>query len=152
MHGLQPMVPPPLHRNSFHSRLPKTGHVQLPNMLHPGPTCSSHKRGGVLGYGANTFDSLFWRIPLLAVFLHRTPLSCSDELFRPRNCIRGGRQVPAVQLQWNSTLSRRTSGLPSPSPGVGRLCARDHTRRELFPERVHRLCYHKARSLARMWW
>ena len=32
----------------------------------------------------------------------------------------------AVQLQRHSALTCRTAGLPSPSPSVGRLCARDH--------------------------
>ena len=94
------------------------------------------QRGGVLGYGANTFDSLFWGLPLAAVPLYRIPLSCPDEPFRSRTCLRGG-QVPAVQLQWHSTLPHRTAGLPSLSLGVGRLCARDQTWRELFPQRVH---------------
>ena len=92
------------------------------------------------------------RLPLPEVPLHRTPLSRPHEHFHSRTCLRG-RQVSAVQLQWHTTLPRRTAGLPSPRPGVGRLCARDQTRRELFPQRVHRLCHHQARSPRRMrWW
>ena len=38
MHGVRPVVPPPLHWNSLHSRLTAAGPVELPHMLYPGPT------------------------------------------------------------------------------------------------------------------
>ena len=45
-------------------------------------------------------------------------------------------------MQWHSTLPCRTAGLPSPPPGVGRLCVRDQTQHEHFHQRAHRLCHH----------
>ena len=55
---VQTMVPPPLRRNPFHGKLPVADPVELPNMFHPSPTCSTHQRDG---YGADTFDLFFQR-------------------------------------------------------------------------------------------
>ena len=119
------------------ARLPAAGPVELPNMLHPGPTSSPHPRGGVLRHGVDMFYSLFRGLPLPEFFF--PPLSRPDEHFRSRTGLRG-RQVSAVKLQRHTTLPRRTAGLLPPSPSVGRQCSRDQTLHELFPQRVHRLC------------
>ena len=58
MHGVQPVVPPLLCWNPFHSKLPASGPMELPHMFHPGPIYSTYQRGGVLRHGADTFDPL----------------------------------------------------------------------------------------------
>ena len=45
------MVPSQLLRDSFSSRLPAVGSVELPHMLHPSPTCSAYQGAGVLRLG-----------------------------------------------------------------------------------------------------
>ena len=82
--------------------------------------------------------------------LDLTPLP--DEHDRSGICLRG-EHVPVVQLQQQSTLPCITAGLLSLSPRVGYLCARDQTQRELFPQRVHRVCDHQMQASARRgWW
>ena len=75
-------------------------------MLCPCPTCSAQKRGGVLGYGVNPFDSLIWGFPLPAVPLNQTSLSCPDEHDCSGTCLRGGR---FLQFNCNVIQHCRTS-------------------------------------------
>ena len=68
-----------------------------------------------------------------------------------------GRQVSAVQLKQHPTLTRLAAGLPSPLPGIGRLCARDQTQREYLPQggvhlRVVDLSRPPLRPLHGAWW
>ena len=55
MYGLRPVVPQPLLRDSFPSRLLAAGPVELPHMLYTGPTCSTHQGAGVLLPRTDTF-------------------------------------------------------------------------------------------------
>ena len=61
MHGVRPMVPLPLLRDSHPSRLPAAGSIE---MLHTSLTCSIHQGAGVLRLGTNTFDPLVRGLPL----------------------------------------------------------------------------------------
>ena len=45
MHGARPVVPPPLHWNSFDKRITAAGIVELPHMIYPGTTNSIHQTG-----------------------------------------------------------------------------------------------------------
>ena len=112
------------HPGPIQGRLQTTGPMQLPHMLHTGPTFSTLQGAGVLRLGTNSFDPLVRGLRLPSVPLHRTQFPIPDELCCSRNCLRE-RQVPAVQLQRHSSLPRRAAELPTPSPGAGRLRARD---------------------------
>ena len=110
----------------------------------PGPTRTSYLRTGVLWHGAHSLDS-FVRVSLSSGAHSPAQTSTTAEA-----CFRSG-QPPTIQLHRHSTLPRKTAGLPSPSPDVGFLFARDRTRRELFHQMVLRLCHHKARPRAPAW-
>ena len=92
MHGVRPVVL--LRWNSFHSRLLTIGPVEQPHMLYCSLTCSTHQKSRVLGHGTNPFSSLFlWFLPLKAVLLHWTLLSCPDKHNGSRTCFEGGRSL-----------------------------------------------------------
>ena len=64
LQGVQLMVPLPLHWNLLHCRLQALSTVELPNILHPGPTWCTHPRVRILWHGVQSVDSLICELPL----------------------------------------------------------------------------------------
>ena len=88
MHGVRPIVPPPLLQDPLPSRLPAAGPKELPHMLHHSFTCSAHQGPGVLRLGTNSFNPLVRGLPLPAVPLHLTQLPSPDEHRHSRTHLR----------------------------------------------------------------
>ena len=103
VHGLQPVVAPPLRWNLLLGRLPAAGPVELPNILHPGqshlqppPERRCHQTWS--GHILLSLQGTISQSP--EVPLHSKTLSHPDEYFRSRTFLRAwGRQVSTVQLQ-----------------------------------------------------
>ena len=94
-------------------------------------TLSTLSSGGSLSQQSSSFPSDLAHLPKRALQLQ--DLSLKEAGF-----------CSSTALAFN-TAPRITALLPSPSAGVGRLCARDQTRREFHPQGAHRLCHRQVR-------
>ena len=155
MHGVQPVVPPPLrriHSSSGYWRLalwrcphgPLQSHLQHPPGSRSPPTWSVLVRPSRPGTPSpraprSPSPSDQAHLPRRAPSLQDLPLKEADFCNGIQHC--------HAELQY--ILHQLVSSLA----GVGHLCARDQIRRELIPQGVHRLCHHQVRSPGqRRWW